>query len=139
MKLSYTIRWLIRFYMKHTSKYRLINILASIAVSIAMFGIGFGHRISVPSDDAALNEYIQSGGLLQDLCGIPMDGETQSGNSCEACRISEAANVTSTTCLPELQDFSGQNIAYVQRAPLWQIFYVHSNNSARGPPVFSLI
>jgi hypothetical protein len=125
--------------MYRRSKYRLINILASIAVSIAMFGIGFGHRVSIPSDDVALNEYIQSGGLLQDLCGIPLDGEAQGGNSCEACRISKAANVTSPTCLPERQDYSGQNITYAQRAPLWQIFYVYSNNSARGPPAFSLI
>jgi hypothetical protein len=125
--------------MHRTPKYRLINILASIAVSIAMFGVGFGHRISTPSDDAALNEYVQSGGLLRDLCGIPMDGETVSQNSCEACRITEAANVTPQTCLPELQDFSGQNITYLHKAPLWQIYHVHSNNSARAPPVFSLI
>lgn len=122
--------------MRRTSKYRLINILASLAVSIAMFGIGFGHRISIPSDDAALNEYVKSGGLLRDLCGIPADGETQSRNSCEACRITEAANVASPTCLPELQDFSGQQITHLQRVPLWQVFYVYSNHSARAPPVF---
>lgn len=79
------------------------KLFLTIAVLVAMTGIGFAHRIAPAADvDESLLAYVQAGGSLEDLCG---DADFGAGHSetCEACRLVDGAVVPQAGTAAALQ------------------------------------
>lgn len=63
------------------------------ALAIAMASSGFAHRsASVPIDEGLLI-YVEAGGSLTDLCGDLGSDGAAAGQTCDACRLVDAATV----------------------------------------------
>lgn len=61
------------------------------ALTVALVGTGFAHRISASQDDALA--YALANGLsLADICGDDLDGGAHAGTDCQACQITGAAD-----------------------------------------------
>ena len=67
------------------------------ALTVALVGTGFAHRIAIPQDDAALAFALANGVSLADICGDDLDGGTHAGTDCQACHITAAADLPPLT------------------------------------------
>ena len=67
------------------------------ALTVALVGTGFAHRIAAPQDEAALAFALVNGVSLADICGDDPTGGTHTGADCQACQIVGAADLPSLT------------------------------------------
>lgn len=81
---------------------RLVHMLSRVmllaALTVALVGTGFAHRIATPQDDA-LAFALANGVGLADICGDGLKGSVHAGTDCEACQITGAADVSPLTGL----------------------------------------
>jgi hypothetical protein len=66
------------------------------ALTVALVGTGFAHRIAAPQDDA-LAYAMAYGVSLADICGDDLKGGTHAGTDCQACQITAAADLPPLT------------------------------------------
>ncbi|MEP2781886.1 MAG: hypothetical protein ABJO67_20835 [Pseudoruegeria sp.] len=62
-----------------------------IALICAMASFGFAHRLVAEPVDSDMRAYIAAGGSLEDICGFTDAPSHQAAQSCEACRLVDAA------------------------------------------------
>lgn len=62
------------------------------ALTAALVGTGFAHRIAAPQDEA-LAFALANGISLADICGDDLKGAAHSGADCQACQIAGAADL----------------------------------------------
>jgi hypothetical protein len=67
------------------------KLLVVFALICAMASSGFAHRFVSQSLDPALAAYVAAGGSLEDICGPTKGSSHQIAQSCEACRLVNAA------------------------------------------------
>lgn len=67
------------------------------ALTVALVGTGFAHRIAAPQDEAALVFALVNGVSLADICGDDLKGSSHAGADCQACQIVGAADLPSLT------------------------------------------
>ena len=67
------------------------------ALTVALVGTGFAHRIAAPQDEAALAFAMANGLSLADICGDDLKGSSHAGTDCQACQIVGAADLPSLT------------------------------------------
>lgn len=66
------------------------------ALTVALVGTGFAHRIAAPQDDA-LAFALANGFSLADICGDDLDGGSHAGTECQACQIAGSADLPPLT------------------------------------------
>lgn len=66
------------------------------ALTVALVGTGFAHRIAAPQDDA-LAFALANGVSLADICGNDLKGGTHAGTDCQACQITATADLPPLT------------------------------------------
>lgn len=104
------------------------------ALTVALVGTGFAHRIAAPQDDA-LAFALANGVSLADICGDDLKGGIHAGTDCQACQITAAADLPPLTGVRvdlELA-FQAAVVAPLEiRAALHQADPAHR---PQGPPV----
>jgi hypothetical protein len=104
------------------------------ALTVALVGTGFAHRIAIPQDDA-LAFALANGVSLADICGDDLEGGTHAGTDCQACQITAAADLPPLTGVQvdlELA-FQAAVVAPLEvRAALHEVDPAHR---PQGPPV----
>ena len=60
------------------------------ALMMALATSSFAHRFAAEQIDDSLRDYLAAGGSLTDLCAA-LDADGHSGQSCDACRLVDAA------------------------------------------------
>ena len=66
------------------------------ALTVALVGTGFAHRVAAPQDDA-LAFALANGISLADICGDDLDAGRHAGAECQACQIAGAADLPPLT------------------------------------------
>jgi hypothetical protein len=66
------------------------------ALTVALVGTGFAHRMTAPQDDA-LAFALANGVSLADICGDDLTGGPHAGTDCQACQITAAADLPPLT------------------------------------------
>lgn len=113
----------------------LTQVLAVITLTVALAGVGFGHRLGNPTANANLQAFFASGGSWADLCvDSDTDTPTQS-NHCDACRLVDAISQAEITTGPvEILLLSSQiNTAISRQIRLCR--KPVSSRPSRAPPV----
>ncbi|WP_299970499.1 hypothetical protein [uncultured Roseobacter sp.] len=78
------------------SAVRFCRVLLIVSAMIAVIAVGFAHRVAHPAASPDMIAYLASGGSLSDVCGSGGSDGT-APVACEACRISDAAALLTTS------------------------------------------
>lgn len=72
------------------------RVVILVALTVALAGTGFAHRIAAPQDDAQAFA-LANGFSLADICGGDLDKGPHPGTECQACQIAGAAALPTLT------------------------------------------
>lgn len=72
------------------------RVILLVALTFALVGTGFAHRIAAPKDDA-LAYALANGISLADICGSDLKGAPHAGTDCQACQIAGTADLPPLT------------------------------------------
>ena len=122
--------------MRKNVKYRFFHILITIALSLSIVGIGFGHRAETIEQDQAMQEYILSGGSVWDICSDPSQNDSQAHTQCEACRLVDALGLAQFSFVPQRLEYASLKLASLRSSVVGAVQHVSSHNPVRAPPTF---
>lgn len=113
---------------------RLHRTLLLVALTVALVGTGFAHRVTA-AEDQVLAFVLATGATAADICDDATPGDDHRGPSCLACQIAGGADLPrgDGTVRP-LDLFSAARIALARQSVPIQHRRDHSH-AAQAPPV----
>lgn len=103
-----------------------------IALTFAMAGSSFAHRVAPSEIDESLLAYVAAGGALDDLCGGSRSG---GGETCDACRLVDGATLP-TVSVTSPSEIHASLLQTRKRASVGPLIKVPNPSClVRAPPV----
>lgn len=113
---------------------KLHRVVLLAALTVALVGTGFAHRISSPQDEA-LAFALANGVSLADICGGDLENGRHGAAECQACQIAGTADLPSLAGAPIDLDLA-VHAAVVARVEFWSILQEPDPaHRPQGPPV----
>ena len=113
-------------------KFRLLVVFA---LFCALANSGFAHRFVSQPFNPALAAFVNAGGSLDDICGDTEGSSHGNAQTCEACRLVNAAVLLDYASLCTIRFYSSAAILAFAGTENFQTTRRNLSHPVRGPPV----